>query len=145
MKNKKIKIYLINIIIPLIIGLLIYLLLRENTYLSGYIRKYDKFNIIIALRNIMTFPDNIFIYYIKYNFIDSLWSYSLVWSVFISLKRKTKLSLLITCLFSVVFGITIEIFQFLQIIKGTFDFIDIASYLFAIVFAFLFIKRTERI
>ncbi len=112
-------ILLLNIIIPLIFGLVIYLLLKPNTYISELI--YSLFNIrfdyYISNKGII----RIFIY----NYLcDILWAYALTFTVYYfvnSFTHKYLLTLFITNMFCVL----IELLQYFGIVSGTFDIFDI--------------------
>jgi len=123
----------------------IYLFLRESTYFSEFVLKYDRLFIVETIRNHISILNNWFIKLLKYNMVDGLWVYSLLWTIYLFVVKKTLASLVIVCFFSLAFGVLIEILQFYNIIKGTFDIFDILIYLLSVIFAFLIIKRSERL
>lgn len=126
-KNK--EFIFINIALPLIIGLCIYLLFGSNTYINSLFG--------ISIR--FTFG-NVLDIFIKSWLCDILWSYSLFNAIWISLfafKRRTFIASLI----SFVLVISIESLQYFSVISGTFDILDIFFELTAVGFAVCNIKR----
>lgn len=123
MNNRKVNITLS--IFALFLGGAIYILFRENSYISN----------IIELFLDLSFMRNVFnpfeCDFIKYYLIDYLWALSLI-SGLNSLFTTKKETLLI-CLFVFSLGGIWEILQFLNIISGTGDIADIFMYLAAVI------------
>lgn len=127
--TKSIIYYSVNIIVPLICGVVIYVFARPETIVSQFI--YDGFhvnrNIIIALPSFLT----------NYG-CDFLWSYSLVHCIFlISKSYKFTLSICIS------FSILAEVIQLLPTVRLVFDPIDILVEILGIIIGLCFICLYE--
>ncbi len=110
--------------ISLLIGLLIYLIFRENTIVSRFVSSFVDLTI---LRNAFFWAENDFL---KYYFADYLWALSLACGLHIIFVPKIKGSFL--CAVTVLlFGAFFEIMQYFGIVNGTGDFLDVISYLLA--------------
>jgi len=125
MSNKKINI--ISSIVTLFSGGAIYILYRENSYISNFIEVFIDLNF---LRN--TFKP-LECDFIKYYLIDYLWALSLISGL--KLLFTTKKETLRICLFVFSLGFIWETLQFLNIISGTGDILDVFMYLAAVVTA----------
>lgn len=136
--NKKYKaIYFINIILPLLFGGIIYILFKENTYINkcfDMLFHFDLAEIVIKNR---------YVYLVLICWLsDILWSYSLTFAsdlVLFQYKNHNIISLIISSLFSIL----IEVLQYLNVIAGTFDWLDILFELLAIFIAFLIITNVK--
>ncbi len=128
MKGKTCYIILcvINSIISLFAGLLIYILFRKNTYINRMIEIDFQFN------------DHVIIDYMRFYFVDALWAYSLVFSLSIIINEK------ISGIIVAIFSIGWEICQKTSIVAGTFDFLDIVMYLLASTIAVMIIYKFKR-
>ena len=133
--------FVFNIIVPIILGLFIYIVYRSNDTIIFYWFSCIGIEFIIdSIRNSDIFFLNI-PFWLKYNFPDGLWVYSLInIFLFIWIDDINKhnfyyvyISVLIACI--------CEILQFYNIIPGTYDFIDILFYLFFGFLPFLFISN----
>lgn len=110
-----------HLTIPLIIGIIIYLLYRGIPFLN-----IEKFFIAQSNR------ENFFSLFLYYNLPDGLWLYSLLVTLKIVWNKQllTKGRYWIYAIIS--FAILSEFAQKLKIIPGTFDYLDILAYLIAI-------------
>lgn len=125
MSNKIVNIILS--IVTLFLGGTIYILYRENSYISNFIENFIDLTI---LRNTFKLLECKFI---KYYLIDYLWALSLVSglnTLFITKKETLRI-----CLFVFILGTIWEVLQFFNIISGTGDIIDIFMYLAAVITA----------
>ena len=100
-------------IVALILGIIVYLLYSnnvviENNTISAFIRNYIP---------------------------DFLWTISFYFLCINLSKKITQKYFLVTSLYALALGVIIELMQLLNIINGTFDVFDIATYLVAILFA----------
>ena len=121
MSNKKINIILS--IVTLFFGGTIYIIYRENSYISNFIENIIDLTI---LRNMFKpFGCD----FIKYYLIDYLWALSSSLNSLFTAKKGT----LRICVFVFSLGSTWEILQFLNIISGTGDIADIFMYLTAVI------------
>ena len=130
---KKSVLYAINIILPLALGLIVYVFDKPNSFVSNWIYTFTGFR-----SNTCIFPK-----IIDYHFPDFVWAYSLMFVLYIVsgiYKKKLVLSILI----SVVFSIALEVIQLFQTNMFTFDVIDIGVEILAILMAALIIKIIER-
>jgi glycopeptide antibiotics resistance protein len=116
------KIYLIHVLIPLVLGLILYLVLQPEAYVSTFIRQILHMDgwelqgetvsgspLLLFLRNFGS---------------DILWAYALVFAVYF-FARNTKMPLYGVFLLCALFLLLIEILQYTDIIPGIFDIIDI--------------------
>ena len=134
MKRKNLFLFL-NIAIPLLIGLAIYLFCYKNTYINTLFENILKIDFPYIYR------DNSFHKCITNWACDILWAYSLTFALFFCFKDFNK-PFLITFFVSIVFSVIFECLQLTSIINGTFDIWDIIMELSAILFAVIILKRS---
>lgn len=134
MKKKNLFLYA-NIIIPLFIGLVIYLFCYRNTYINSIFENY------LGLFLPYLYFDNIIYRFVTCWTCDILWAYALTFSLFFCFK-DFKRSLLFSSLLSVLLSIIIEFLQIRGYINGTFDMWDIILEISAISLAVIIIKRS---
>ena len=126
MKKRKVKFILINIILPIVVGGIIYILFRQDTLIMfNWLHNLNLYDLILALRAalskyIIFIPD-----WMLYSLPGALWLYSLMiflGVIWFPLNRK-----LIFYIFSfgVLVGIGYEYCQYLDVIRGEFCFIDL--------------------
>lgn len=112
-------------VLALLAGLLIYLVLREKTYINSVIPEH--------IGNIVKYfftdvPQNSFTDFVKYYFADFLWCFALNYALCaVQISISTK-KLIVISLVSFSIGIEFEIMQLFSICIGTFDMIDIGMY-----------------
>lgn len=126
---KTIKFLFVNIVLPLFLGLCIYLLFGTNTYINSFLGISVQF----------TF-DNLTDVFIKSWLCDILWSYSLfnaVWLCLFAFKNRVAAASFI----SFVLVVSSELLQYFSVIPGTYDILDIFFELTAVGFAVWNIKR----
>ena len=103
-------------VIVLCIGIIIYILFKFDVL--------NKSNIILA--------------FIRNYLLDGLWAMSFSFAIVYFFKKKKKKYLLITSLYVILMGIIFEVLQFVHFVNGTFDYIDIMTYIiFAIISYFI--------
>lgn len=136
--------YVFSALISLFLGLVIYLVFRRGTYLHILLPEIVdlKFE---YLREVTKY--SVYIYFLKYYFVDFLWSLSLSFSL-ISVVNFKKISRVVTVsIVSILWGILFETSQLLSLAKGTFDCFDIFMYILAAVLVALIniilIKRMD--
>ena len=117
LNKNKITFYIFGIL-SLFIGGIIYIVFRENTYIS---KLFNNYIFVSKLKNHLPFLDNNFI---KYYFPDYLWAFSLSNGLHIIYLPNFKNSLLCTLVVWAC-GTIYELLQFLNIVSGTYDIIDI--------------------
>ena len=123
--------------LALILGGLLYLIYRENTYISV---TADKLIEISRIREILKpFGNN----FLKFYLPDFLWAFSLACglSVLLTPFEKNVILSTVTVFLS---GLIYELLQYLKIIGGTFDLIDILMYLLAAFAVFLINLKLRR-
>lgn len=121
-KNKRnIIVYCTTGLVSIIVGLVIYLLYRRETYIAQFILP-------------KVFTDNQFNFanrdFIKFYFVDYLWGFSLSCGLH-AIINPMKSGTLICTFVVFICGLIYEIFQYTDIIKGTGDMVDILLYLLA--------------
>lgn len=127
----------LNIAIPLLLGLFLYLMFRRDSYVSLVLGKYISFSdwpepawpvwAVAAVRNFSA---------------DIMWAYALTFSVLYTLGYSPK-HLILT--FAVCLGLIIgvELMQKLGVFHGTFDFLDISLETLSVCLALFVIKKHE--
>lgn len=126
--------FAINILIPLIIGLFIYLTKAERSYVSDFL------SVIRSLLPVIRYP------YIIRNFAcDFLWTYSLFFCLRLTLgeRLKGKHNLTVILVTGAV-AVILETIQLINTIPGTFDLLDILVELTAVIVAFFITTLIDR-
>lgn len=139
MRRQNKVIILINCIVPLLLGALIYYFLSPDVlfvqFLNGIIGKRVCLTPIAANTFVLQF--------VRFYFLDMLWSYALVFALYVILDDNTaKLKKIILIAF--LFSTFMELLQLLPYVEGTFDFVDILLEFVSEVFAVFIIKRLMR-
>lgn len=116
-------IYYAVAIVSLLLGLICYLLFREKTYVSEIV------NSIINLKNARNYFKFIENDFFKYYFPDFLWAVSFSCCLHIIFKPKICGSIICTIVIAFI-GLLFETLQFLKIINGTGDILDVCLYIF---------------
>ncbi len=124
---KKKVFFAANIVLPLLFGLIVYLTIKNGTYINSYLETNGKES------------DSVFLTFMSNWGCDALWSYSLTFAIYITLYTLKKRLHTSVCV-SVLLGIFMEILQCIRIIPGTFDVFDIVSEVIAAVIAVTVIK-----
>lgn len=127
------QITIIQIIIPLVIGALIYIFFGTGTYINEFVGLKE-----ITLSGFTLFLRNYFA--------DFLWCYAFCNTLFLIYNSNTKV--IFCCgIASFGLGITWELLQLFGVVSGTFDIIDCICYFSATIFAVLIeivIKRGKQ-
>jgi uncharacterized membrane protein len=131
---KRNSLFAVNVIIPLVCGLFIYLTKAERTYLSDFLS---------AIRSALPTID--YPYLIRSFACDFLWAYSLFFCLRLIFGDvlKGKYNLMVITVTGVV-AIILETIQLISIIPGTFDPFDILVELIAVAVADLITISIER-
>ena len=122
----------------LLIGIIIYLLFRDDILLFSLFQKSTLLNIILDFFRIPLIEDNVNSFLI-YNLPDGLWFFSLLLIQFYFYNPLSHFSRLLLLL-SILLPFTLEIMQFFHFIKGTFDIIDLAIFFIVLIIFFFIIK-----
>lgn len=136
--NRKTKVvFVLNCIVPLTIGAIVYYLFSPEVI---FVKQVDE---IIGCRmhlNLL-FHDNIVLQAIRFYVLDMLWAYALVFAIeFIIGNNTANLKTVFGVAF--LFSTTMEILQLTTLAKGTFDVWDIICEFVAEVIAVFIIKYT---
>ena len=121
----------------LTLGGLLYILFRENSYIASFV---NGFTLVSKIRQIFRFCACDFL---KYYFPDFLWGFSLccgLMAIYVPAKR----GMVICGLAAFLFGCLWELAQYLGIVSGTGDALDMIMYLTAGL-AGIFINLKERV
>lgn len=127
MNNKKIFLA-VNIIVPLIIGAILYYIAAPDVI---FVKMTD---LITGGRNHVSIPG-----FVRNHLLDMFWGYSLVFALFGILGNNT-VSIWRIFLMAYIFSAAMEILQATPFIQGTFDVLDIV-YLFLAEMAAVFIIK----
>lgn len=126
--------------IPIVLGMVIYLLTRPDTYISQWI-----YHLGISVSDPGrggVLPKWLWMFLCNFS-ADMLWAYSLAFAVYLILCDHSKY-MPITLVICLTFETGIELLQLLGLINGTFDWWDIALEICATAMASLIIKNTRR-
>lgn len=133
--NRKNLFLFANITIPLFIGLVIYLFFYKSTYINTVFENIFEFSLPYLYFN------NSFHRFLTCWACDILWAYALTFSLFLCFKNFRK-TILITSVLSILFAVSIEILQVIDVVNGTFDILDIIFEISAIFIAVIILKRS---
>lgn len=138
MYTRKTRIHLLyNIIIPILIGAVIYFLTSPDVFFvkaaSAFFKLSDRF--------IVTNFGNLLIRFVRNYIPDMAWGYALVFSLYAIAGDQTEKGLYNLAFIAIVFSAAIEIIQLSHIIRGTFDLWDIVAELLTEVTAVFIIKK----
>lgn len=121
LKNKKYLRYFFNVVVPVFVGVVIYIFVRPDTYIARYF--YMVCGISERIGQISILPKVIRIFMGCYA-ADILWAYALTFSVFFVLEDVIDRVLPMFCICAV-FEIGMEFLQIFPAFRGTFDLWDI--------------------
>ena len=124
-----------NIIIPLLIGSILYYFMSPKTI---FVEMIDKFTGRIIGRNTITLHNGI-LRFIRFYFLDMCWAYALTFSFYAILGNNTAY-LNKSFLLAAVFSAVMEMIQLTPVVKGTFDVLDILYEALAVGIAVFIIK-----
>lgn len=134
MRIKRIILFL-NIFIPLVLGLLLYLFTKPENYISLFVSQFYSFPTFNCSSPIMEFINNWGC--------DFLWAYSLS-AILFELFKSFKHSWIFSSLISISLGISMELLQYYNVVAGTFDVWDIIVEIIAVIVSILIIKSIFR-
>ena len=138
MYTRKTRIHLLyNIIIPILIGAVIYFLTSPDVFFVKAVGAFFK----LSDRMIVTNFANLLIRFVRNYIPDMAWGYALVFSLYAIAGDQTEKGLYNLAFIAIVFSVAIEIIQMTHIIRGTFDLWDIAAELLTEVTAVFIIKK----
>ena len=125
--------YILNIILPIVIGAIIYVLYSPNTVFVQLLNNY------FIIKNL---DSNVVSNVLRNYFCDFCWSYSLAFTI--SFIYKDSFSLTTSILVPISVGIMLEILQLTKIISGTYDILDIISELLACIICYLILVNRNK-
>ena len=140
MDIKKQNLITFNIILPILLGGIIYVIFRTKSLtMFSWFENLGLSSLVTILRDKFTSFKGFVPSWFYYSLPDGLWMYSFSSSfiIFINGKKSIFLWLLIP-LFT---GPVVEILQLLELFPGTFDIIDIFFYILAIFISLTFNKK----
>lgn len=130
--------YSINTILPLLIGGAVYIGVRGDTYISGFIYRITG----IQFRQIVL---PAWLAFTARNFLsDFMWAYSLAFALSVVFRYSRRNTMVVLGM-SFTFVVTIEFLQKTRAFSGTFDVFDILLESIAIILALVFIKWFEEV
>jgi hypothetical protein len=139
---KRISNILIYVLIPILIGGLIYIASRSKTLkMFNWFEKMNLSNEIETIRNYFVgieLPN-----WIVYNLPDLLWVFSFTSFLLLIWNKRIEKENLFYILFPMCIGVFSEIGQFFSIINGTFDKLDIIFYVFGGFSSILIISKLK--
>jgi hypothetical protein len=136
--NSRIKLFLFHILIPFLIGGLLYVSFRSKSIrLFSWCETIGLSNYISIIRSVINPYKESIPNWVYYSIPDGLWMYSFT-SSYMMLWQKDIYYGKYWLSFPFVFGWGIELSQGLGIIQGTFDVIDLTVYIIAVSFSILF-------
>ncbi len=130
---------LIHVLIPLLIGGLIYLLFRnESLIMFTWFDNLGLLEQIKELRAILNPVKSILPNWIYYSLADGLWTYAFVSAYLIYYKIDYWL------LLPFLLSIGVEVLQYFQLFQGTFDMIDLLCCIIGYTLPFLLLKNLHQ-
>ena len=109
-----------------LLGLLIYIFFRSETYIHLFLEKFFAFDALF-----FSLADNSIIDFLRYYFVDFLWCFSLLCILSGFSQKFCVFNLVTVSAVSVSLGIFFEFLQKVGYISGTFDYLDILMYVIA--------------
>ena len=130
--KRKLVTFFTNVFLPLAIGLCVYLLFYNSTYINSILGIEFNFKI-----------NSILGIFIKSWLCDILWAYALTHSLYFVLGGF-KHKIFISAIMSICFATVFELLQLFEKVRGTFDILDIIFQIAAVLLAVILIKRREK-
>ena len=109
-------------VLSILLGTFIYVIFRGDTYISKIISSVIEFK---WITNTFSCFDNVFV---KYYLPDFLWGFSLCCAIQLILNPKNKKSMICCSMVAFLCGLVYEIIQWVGIVGGTGDIIDVLFY-----------------
>ncbi len=124
-----------NILVPLVIGALIYYFVSPDVI---FVKKLDSW-LGRGLRVAISSCDFWFVKFLRNYFLDMLWGYALTFGLFFVIGNNTA-ELTKILVIALVFSAMTEVLQLTPVVSGTFDLLDIFAEFLAELTAVLIIK-----
>lgn len=140
------KLFNAKIIIPLIVGGLIYVFFRSPSLLMfKWFHQIGIAEIILNIKDQYKVPSNWLINWCIYSLPDGLWLYSLTAFMLVLWREESSKIKYLFIFGGAIIAFGQKIGQAFHLFKGTFDLNDIIAYILAILIAFITIKKGEGI
>lgn len=125
-KSKQFQVVLF-VALPLVIGGLAYYLFCPSVVFVKLIDSAINLNVHIPYEA----EENIVLSLLRWYLLDFLWAFSFASAVYLIFENK-RLSMVISLMIPIVFGVVFEILQYVGVVAGTFDICDIVAEALAI-------------
>ena len=143
-QRHKIRLIILHSILPIIIGTLIYLFYRKTSLLIfQWIDVINIKQVIISLRELFNPENNIYSNFLTHNLPDALWVYSFTSFLIIIYDIQKNCNMIIIYCIPLIIAITSEVFQLIDLIPGTFDYIDCISYISSSFISIIFFTKIK--
>ncbi len=133
------SILIIFVIIPLLLGLILYVVFRQDAYISQFILRFIRISNLSKVKSHIAIHFPLFAYLSKNYLSDCCWAFSLESCLALILQNSEK-KVISSLIISAVFLSSMETLQLTPLIPGTFDFFDIIIELTAIAFSGIIIN-----
>jgi len=141
-RRHKIRLIILHSIIPIIIGTLIYLFYRKTSLLIfQWIDIINLKQVVIYLRELFNPNNNLYSNFFTHNLPDALWVYSFTSFLIILYDMKINRHVIIIYIIPLIIAMTSEILQLKNQIPGTFDYIDLFSYISFSIISIIFLTN----
>ena len=131
--------YICNVVLPLVLGFILYVLFRRDTYISRLVSRCIEINRI----DTDEIPSSIIAKFVRYYACDILWAYSLTFVCYwFSFGKNRYMFSIILC---GCFEILVEMFQRFHLFPGTFDCWDILFEFITTLVALWIIKHKSKV
>ena len=136
---RKQKLTIFHVICPLLLGGFIYISFRtKSLVLFNWIEDISLSGVVNVIRNIFYPLKSIVPNWIVFSLPDGLWTYAFTSSLLIiwnNINNKVLIAFI-----PLLIGVILELLQYLKINSGTFDLMDIATYIIAATLSILIFK-----
>ena len=139
MLNLKNNIF-IHVVIPMLVGGVIYILFREQNILMFRWFDFLGFDYLTTHSKEAFYNNNMLPFWVKYSLPDGIWVYSMTSLMLIIWHNNTSSFKYIWILIGPFFGLFLELGQLVNIISGTYDHIDLLFTIFFSIIPFLIFK-----
>jgi hypothetical protein len=140
LKKRELKFLVYWVIIPLLIGTLIYLLFRPLSIRLFNVFNENQLNLIIQLRTNLGVSSSDFPVWFTNSLPDGLWLFSFTNILSLIWINRNGMVKNIFLLVPILIGLIHELIQFFNVNYGTFDIIDVFTYLIFYLFSCVLIK-----
>lgn len=127
---------LVTIIIPLLIGGIFYYIFCPDVWFVKIVDYYTNLNLHIQY----DIYKNIFVAFLRNYLLDYLWAYAFANALYLICDTD---GLIVSCILSILIGAFWEMSQFIGIVNGTFDVLDIIFEILGALSAIFIIKKVK--